>query len=106
DRSPRGMKPVVSLIWRIGNLMRAAARTSRQLLPPPRRISRAEAQALVPALRTKGLRGALLSWDAQLEDDVRLVVAVARTAASFGARIVTYCAVEKIAAEGVSVRDA
>jgi glycerol-3-phosphate dehydrogenase len=105
DQSPRGMKTVVSLIWRTGNLMRVAARTSRQLLPPPRQISRAEAQTLVPALRTQGLRGALLSWDAQLEDDARLVIAVARTAASFGARIVTYCAVERIAAGGVSIRD-
>jgi glycerol-3-phosphate dehydrogenase len=106
DRSPRGMKTAVSLLWRAGNLMRAAARTSRQVLPPPRRITRAEAQALVPALRTQGLRGALLSWDAQLEDDARLVIAVARTAASFGARIVTHCAVERIAAGAVSIRDA
>jgi glycerol-3-phosphate dehydrogenase len=106
DGSPRGMKTVVTFIWRVGNLMRAAARTSRQLLPPPRQISRAEAQTLVPALRTQGLRGALLFWDAQLEDDARLVIAVARTAASFGARIVTYCPVEQITAEGVSIRDA
>src|SRR5919197_1262045 len=60
DGSPRGGKTTVSLIWRAGNLMRAAARTSRQLLPPPRRISRAEAQTLVPALRTQGLRRARL----------------------------------------------
>jgi glycerol-3-phosphate dehydrogenase len=106
DSSPRGMKTAVSFIWRTGNLMRAAARTSRQLLPPPRRIGRAEAQTLVPGLRTQGLRGGLLSWDAQLEDDARLVIAVARTAASYGARILTYCAVERIAAGEVSVRDA
>ena len=83
----------------------AAARTSRQLLPPPRQISRAEVQALVPGLRTQGLRGGLLSWDAQLEDDARLVIAVARTAAGYGARIVTYCPVEEISPGSVSVRD-
>ena len=106
DDSPRGMKTAVHWTWRIGNWMRAAAGTSRRLLPPPRRIERAEAQALIPARRTKGLRGALLSWDGQLEDDARLVIAVARTAARLGARIVTYCGVENIVAGGVSVRDA
>jgi glycerol-3-phosphate dehydrogenase len=104
DRSPRGMA-VATLLWRVGNLLRAAAGTSRQLLPPPRRVSKAEAQLLVPALRSQGLRGGVLSWDVQLEDDARLVIAVARTAASFGARVVTYCSVEEIRADGVSARD-
>ena len=34
-----------------------------------------------PALRPDGLRGGLLSWDGQLEDDARLVTTIARTAA-------------------------
>jgi glycerol-3-phosphate dehydrogenase len=105
DSSPRGMKTAVSLLWRAGNLLRAAAGTSRHLLPPPRRVTKAEAQMLVPTLRSQGLRGGLLSWDIQLEDDARLVIAVARTAASFGARVVTYCSVEDIRADGVSARD-
>jgi glycerol-3-phosphate dehydrogenase len=47
----------------------------------------------------------MLFWDGQLEDDVRLVLAVARTAAAHGAAIATRCTVT--AAEGgrVSVRD-
>src|SRR5215210_1846915 len=105
DSSPRGMKTATTLLWRAGNLMRTAAGTSRRLLPPPRRITKAEAQMLVPALRSQGLRGGLLSWDVQLEDDARLVIAVARTAASFGARVVTYCSVEDIRADGLSARD-
>jgi len=105
DRSPRGMKQVVTLIWRLGNVMRAAAGTSRRVLPPPRRVSPADARALVPGLRTEGLRGGILSWDAQLEDDARLVIAVARTAAAHGARVVTYCEVEEIHSGGVSARD-
>jgi glycerol-3-phosphate dehydrogenase len=105
DSSPRGMKTAVTLLWRAGNLIRAAARTSRQLLPSPRRVTKAEAQTLVPALRSRGLRGGLLSWDLQLEDDARLVIAVARTAASLGARVITYCNVEDIRADGVSARD-
>ena len=53
-------------------------------------ISALEARRLAPALAAAGLRGALLSWDGQLEDDARLVVAVARTAAAHGARMLTY----------------
>lgn len=49
----------------------------------------AETARLVPAVRRDGLRGGLLNWDGQLEDDARLVVALARTAASYGARILT-----------------
>ena len=78
---------------RVGDALRAAARTSRRALPPARRVSALEARRLAPALRAEGLRGALLSWDCQLEDDARLVVAVARTAALHGARILTYAEV-------------
>ena len=44
---------------------------------------------MAPALRRDGLRGGLLSWDGQLEDDARLVTTVARTAASYGAHVRT-----------------
>ena len=74
---------------RVGDGLRAGARTSRRVLPPPRRISALEARRLAPALAEDGLRGGLLNWDGQLEDDARLVVAVARTAAAHGARILT-----------------
>jgi len=104
-RSPRGMQQMTILLVRIGNLMRAAARTSGQLLPAPRRLTRAEARAFVPGLRAQGLKGALLYWDGQLVDDARLVVAVARTAAAFGARIITYCEVAEIDRAGVRARD-
>ena len=58
--------------------------------PPPRGGSRRERTlALAPAVRRDGLRGGLLSYDGQLEDDARLVVALARTAAAHGARILT-----------------
>jgi glycerol-3-phosphate dehydrogenase len=90
---------------RIGDAMRAAARTSRRSLPPPRRISALEARRLAPALRVAGLRGGLLSWDCQLEDDARLVVAVARTAALHGARVITYAAVDALRDDGVDAVD-
>ena len=72
--------------FRTGDLLRLAARTSRDTLPRPRRVSRTEALGLAPALRPAGLRGGLVCWDGQLEDDARLVTCLARTAAAYGAR--------------------
>jgi glycerol-3-phosphate dehydrogenase len=74
---------------RTADLLRRAARTSPDVLPPPRRLGVVETQRLVPAVRREGLRGGLLNWDGQLEDDARLVVALARTAAAFGASVLT-----------------
>ena len=91
---------------RIGDGLRIGARTSRRVLPPARRISALEARRLAPALAEPGLRGALLSWDGQLEDDARLVVAVARTAAAHGARILTYAGVTGVRDDGVDAVDA
>jgi glycerol-3-phosphate dehydrogenase len=91
---------------RIGDGLRSVARTSRRALPPPRRVSALEARRLAPALRPSGLRGALLSWDGQLEDDARLVVAVARTAAAHGARVLTYAEVTGLREDGVEAVDA
>ena len=44
-----------------GDLLRGA-RTSRETLPRPRRVSATEALQLAPGLRQPGLRGGLLSW--------------------------------------------
>lgn len=72
-----------------GDLLRRTAGTSADTLPRPRRLSAAETRRLAPPLRTDGLRGALLGWDGQLEDDARLVTAIARTAADHGAAVRT-----------------
>ncbi|MBB5153768.1 glycerol-3-phosphate dehydrogenase/oxidase [Saccharopolyspora phatthalungensis] len=85
--------------------LRRTARTPSDLLPPPRRIPAAEAIALVPGLRTAGLRGGLLSFDGQLVDDARLVVALARTAAGFGARILTRVRVRRLDGDGADAVD-
>jgi len=69
--------------------LRAAARTPRSVLPGPRHLGVAETTRLVPAVKRERLRGAWLNWDGHLEDDARLVVALARTAAAHGARILT-----------------
>ncbi|WP_018638136.1 glycerol-3-phosphate dehydrogenase/oxidase [Parafrankia elaeagni] len=82
-----------ALLARVGlgfaDLLRRGVRTPSSVLPPPRRLSVVETLGMVPGLREEGLRGGLLYWDGQLVDDARLVVAIARTAAAFGARILT-----------------
>lgn len=88
-----------------GDLLRRAAGTSSRLLPRPRRVNLAEAHRLAPGLRADGLRGGQLGWDGQLEDDARLVVAIARTAASHGARIINHCRVTQVTGDGARVRD-
>ncbi len=84
-----------------GDLLRRGAHTAAETLPKPRRLSATEALALAPGLRRPGLRGGLLSWDGQLEDDARLVTTIARTAASCGAHVRTHARV--LAASGTSV---
>ncbi len=91
--------------FRAGDALRISAHTSRRVLPRPRRLTSTEVAALAPGLRDQGLRGGLLSWDGQLEDDVRLVVAIARTAAAHGARILTRTRVLDLSGGGAVVRD-
>ncbi|WP_261559211.1 glycerol-3-phosphate dehydrogenase/oxidase [Frankia tisae] len=91
---------------RIGDLMRRAAGTPHTVLPGPRRLTAVETLGLAPALRETGLRGGLVYWDGQLVDDARLVVALARTAAGHGARILTRLRVEHIDARAAAGGDA
>jgi glycerol-3-phosphate dehydrogenase len=84
-----------------GDLLRRGAHTAAETLPRPRRLSATETLQLAPGLRRAGLRGGLLSWDGQLEDDARLVVTLARTAAQHGAEVRTRARV--LAASGTSV---
>jgi glycerol-3-phosphate dehydrogenase len=90
---------------RLGDRLRSAAGTSRRRLPPARRISAEEARRLAPELSDRNLRGAILHWDGQIEDDARLVIAVARTAAAHGARILTYARASDLRGDGATVHD-
>jgi glycerol-3-phosphate dehydrogenase len=85
-----------------GDALRRMAGTPGSILPRSRCVDAKRAAELVPAVRRDGLDGGLLAYDGQLIDDARLVVAVARTAAQHGARILTY--VEATDATGDSVR--
>ena len=98
----RGQRALVRVGFQAGDALRALAGTASSVLPRPRRIGPAQAIAMAPTVRRDGLDGALLAYDGQLIDDARLVVAVARTAASHGATILTR--VSASSATGSSVR--
>jgi glycerol-3-phosphate dehydrogenase len=87
------------------DLLRITAGTPSACIPGSRRIAAAEVCRLVPAIRRAGLRGGLVQWDGQLVDDARLVVALARTAAGYGALILTRSRVEQVHRGGATVRD-
>lgn len=90
---------------RVGDGLRLVAGTRRATLPGPRRLGIPETSRLLPAVRRRGLRGGLLNWDGQLEDDARLVVALARTAASYGAKVLTRVRAESVGETGAVVVD-
>lgn len=85
-----------------GDALRRSARTGAETLPKPRRLSATEVLQMAPPLRPAGLRGGLLSWDGQLEDDARLVTTIARTAAGYGAHVRTRS--RAVSATGTEVR--
>uniref|UniRef100_UPI0008408E0C glycerol-3-phosphate dehydrogenase/oxidase n=1 Tax=Nocardia altamirensis TaxID=472158 RepID=UPI0008408E0C len=65
----------------------------------------AEALRLAPTVRRDGLRGGLQSWDGQLVDDARLVVALARTAAAHGATVLTRVEALDVTGNSATLRD-
>jgi len=87
-----------------GDWLRIAARTSRETLPRPRRVSATESRHLAPVLGA-GVRGGILSWDGQLEDDARLVATIARTAAGLGAELRTRARAVTLTGTGAVLRD-
>lgn len=97
--------PLVAAGLRAGDLLRRVAGTPSRVLPGPRRVPAAEALALVPGLRAADLRGGLLGFDGQLVDDARLVVALARTAAGHGARVLTRAEVTALHGRSADVVD-
>jgi glycerol-3-phosphate dehydrogenase len=78
-------------------------------MPLHRHLSRDGARSLFPSLRADKIAGAIRYYDGQV-DDARLVVNLARTAASLGAAVVTSARVTGFVREarevvGVKVRD-
>lgn len=103
DPDPK-QRALVRAGLRAADLLRSASGTPRGVLPRPRSVSAAQARQLVPALDAAGLAGATVHWDGQLVDDARLTVTVARTAARYGARVITGAAASHVTGTGARVR--
>lgn len=88
-----------------GDALRRLAGTPATVLPRSRRVSPAQVAELAPTVRRDGLDGGLLAYDGQLIDDARLVAAVARTAAQYGAAILTYVAASHATGDTVTLTD-
>jgi glycerol-3-phosphate dehydrogenase len=100
---PTGNKAIARAGFTVADGLRAAARTPAAL-PRTRWVDAVRARALAPSLRAD-VRGGFVTVDGALEDDARLVVALARTAARHGARIITHCAATDVSRDGARVRD-
>lgn len=88
-----------------GDALRRSAGTRATLLPRARRVGVTAAVALVPTVRADGLAGALVAHDGQLVDDARLVVTIARTAASHGAAVLTRVRAHDVTGTGAVLTD-
>jgi glycerol-3-phosphate dehydrogenase len=71
-------------------------------LPAHRHLTRRGALRLAPALKRTAITGAIAYWDAQV-DDARYVVTLARTAASYGAKVASRVQVTGFLREGARV---
>ena len=71
-------------------------------LPGHRQLTRRGALQLAPALKRSALTGALVYWDAQV-DDARYVTTLVRTAASYGAHVASRTQVTGFLREGERV---
>jgi glycerol-3-phosphate dehydrogenase len=71
-------------------------------LPGHRQLTRAGALKLAPALKRSALTGALVYWDAQV-DDARYVMTLIRTAAGYGAQVASRTQVTGFLREGERV---
>jgi glycerol-3-phosphate dehydrogenase len=71
-------------------------------MPGHRQLSRKAALQLAPALKRSALTGALVYWDAQV-DDARYVMTLVRTAAGFGAHVASRTQVTGFLREGERV---
>ncbi|HME48597.1 glycerol-3-phosphate dehydrogenase/oxidase [Mycobacterium sp.] len=101
----RAERALVRTGFLAGDALRKLAGTPSSALPRSRRVSPSRAVQMVPAVRRDGLDGGLLAYDGQLIDDARLVVAVARTAAQHGARILTRVAASDVTGDSARLTD-
>jgi glycerol-3-phosphate dehydrogenase len=87
DEAGRDVTALAAAGGRLGDAVRLSVPGGRGSLPSTRRVGPDDVARMVPGVRPG--RGGVVFWDGQLVDDARLVVAIARTAAAYGARILT-----------------
>ncbi len=87
-----------------GDLLRVGLPGGTTALPRARWVGRQRAYELVPGLRAEA-RGGVVFWDGQLIDDARLVLGLARTAATYGASILTRLEASSLGADGAELTD-
>lgn len=104
DRYPLSAKLLPRLGFLGGDLLRLAAGTSGKTLPLSRTVSKKRVQELCPAVETSDLRFGYVNNDGQLIDDARLVTALVRTAAGYGARVLTYTRATDVTADATGGR--
>jgi glycerol-3-phosphate dehydrogenase len=95
----------VGMGYGLGDGLRRLVGTRGSVLGAPGALGRDEVARLAPAVRREALRGGVHGWDGQLFDDARLVVAIARTAAGYGASVLTRARAVAAAGDRVVVRD-
>ena len=100
---PAGNKTIARAGFTVADGLRLAARTP-PALPRTRWVDAAQARTLAPSLRAD-VRGGFVTVDGALEDDARLVVTIARTAAAYSARVVTHCKALDVSRDGAQLRD-
>ncbi|WP_258373077.1 glycerol-3-phosphate dehydrogenase/oxidase, partial [Modestobacter versicolor] len=101
DVAGRDVTALAELGGRLGDAVRVSVPGGRRSLPGTARVTAETVSRLVPAVRPG--RGGVVFWDGQLVDDARLVVTLARTAAAFGARVLTGATVTGVDGEQVSL---
>ena len=95
----------IGLGYGLGDGLRRVVGTPDAVLHAPGPLGRDETLRLVPSVRGEALRGGLRGWDGQLIDDARLVVAIARTAAGYGASVLTRVEAIRATGRGALLRD-
>lgn len=103
DHRARGA--YIGLGYGMADGLRRIVGTPDAVLGAPGFVGAAETSRLAPAVGQEGLRGAVRGWDGQLFDDARLVVAVARTAAGYGASVLTRVTAVRASGDTVRLRD-
>src|SRR3954462_7173092 len=100
---PAGNKAIARAGFTVADGLRLAARTP-PMLSRTRWVDAAQVRALAPSLRAD-VRGGFITVDGALEDGARLVVTIARTAAAYGARVITHCKALDVSRDGAQLRD-